>query len=419
MNKLSKLSENIVGNQIVKIAQEIDELKKQGDEIYNLTVGDFDPNIFPIPFLLKAYIKEGYDNNKTNYPTAEGILELREEISNLYKTYHELEYTSKEIIVASGGRPLIYNLFRTILDNNDNVIYPVPSWNNDHYTSINFCNHIPIETNSDTNFMLTAEHIKKITDTMDVSLICLCSPQNPTGTIYTKEQLTNIVNLVLEINKVKKENNLKPTYIMYDQIYGLLLNGFLKHYNPLHINPEIKEYLINIDGISKWLCGTGVRIGWATGPEYIIQKMKALSSHMGTLTPYPEQYGFAKYLKEFKTDLFDNIHYNNNKISKRLNKLYNIFKNLYLQNYPINALEPQGGIYLSVMIDIDGNGWDIYNYLLKNCKIALVPFEVFGSKENEKWFRLSVGTLKDEDIDKVKLKLETGLEKFKLKVSHS
>lgn len=132
MSKLSNLSETLIGSEIVKLGNEINARIKNGETIYNFTIGDFNPQIFPIPSELEIEIIEAYKQNYTNYPSAEGILPLRESISTFLNHYFQLSYLPNEIQVASGGRPLIYSIYRAIVDKGDKVIYPIPSWNNNH-----------------------------------------------------------------------------------------------------------------------------------------------------------------------------------------------------------------------------------------------------------------------------------------------
>src|SRR5678810_872047 len=121
--KLSNLSETLIGSEIVKLGGEIREKIRQGERIYNFTVGDFDPSIFPIPQKLEDAIVESYRKHFTNYPTAEGNLDLREAVASFMKETEGLDYGPNEILVAAGGRPLIYATFRAICDKGDKVIY--------------------------------------------------------------------------------------------------------------------------------------------------------------------------------------------------------------------------------------------------------------------------------------------------------
>src|SRR6187200_3609069 len=197
--KLSHLSETLIGSEIVKLGGEIREKMRQGEKIYNFTVGDFDPSIFPIPKELEDEIVIAYRNHFTNYPAAEGNLDLREAIVSFMKEWEKLDYSLSEILVASGGRPLIYATYRAICDKGDKVIYAVPSWNNNHYTHFVGGEHIVIEANAANNFMPVAADIRPYVK--EATLISLCSPQNPTGTTFKKEELGAICDLVIEENK--------------------------------------------------------------------------------------------------------------------------------------------------------------------------------------------------------------------------
>ena len=116
------------------------------------------------------------------------------------------------------------------------------------------------------------------------TLLALCSPLNPTGTTFTKEGLEQICDLVIAENASRGPEE-KPLYIMYDQIYWVLTYGNTKHYDPVSLRPELRNYTIYVDGLSKSFAATGVRVGWAFGPQVIIDKMKAILSHVGAWAP--------------------------------------------------------------------------------------------------------------------------------------
>src|SRR6187455_32839 len=189
--KLSHLSETLIGSEIVKLGGEIREKMRQGEKIYNFTVGDFDPSIFPIPKELEDEIVTAYRNHFTNYPAAEGNLDLREAIVSFMKEWEKLDYSLGEILVASGGRPLIYATYRAICDKGDKVIYAVATCNNNHYTHFVEGEHVVIEATAENNFMPTADDIRP--HIKEATLISLCSPQNPTGTTFSKKELEAIV----------------------------------------------------------------------------------------------------------------------------------------------------------------------------------------------------------------------------------
>ena len=125
--KVSLMAETLIGSEIIKIAAEVHEKIKKGEKIYNFTIGDFDPKIFPIPQELEKEIVAAYHDKQTNYPAAPGIIELRKAVSAFLKKYEELDYNSDEILISAGARPLIYAAYITLLDAGDTVLFPVPS----------------------------------------------------------------------------------------------------------------------------------------------------------------------------------------------------------------------------------------------------------------------------------------------------
>ena len=160
--KLSQLAETLIGSEIVKLGNAINERIRQGEKIYNFTIGDFNPSIFPIPQKLEEEIIDAYKNHYTNYPPADGIPELRDAVSTFIKDGEGINYSSSEILIASGGRPLILTLFRTIVDRGDKVIYAVPSWNNNHYVHMTEGVHCKIDTTPENNFMPLAATLHRI-----------------------------------------------------------------------------------------------------------------------------------------------------------------------------------------------------------------------------------------------------------------
>jgi aspartate aminotransferase len=414
--KLSHLSETLIGSEIVRLGNEINQRIKAGEKIYNYTIGDFNPQIFPIPQELENEITLAYKNHFTNYPIADGENELRSAVAQFIKDWEGLDFELNEILIGSGGRPLIYALYRAICDKGDKVIYPVPSWNNNHYVHFNEAQHITIQTTVENNFLPTAEdiqpHIKGAT------LLALCSPLNPTGTAFTKAELEKICDLVLAENATRGADE-KKLYLLYDQMYWTLTFGETVHVNPLTLRPALKPYTIFIDGISKSFAATGVRVGWALGPATVLAKMKAINSHVGAWAPMAEQKAVAKYLlqtENIKTYLY---HYKA-ELSERLTRIYNGFADLKKQGFTVDAITPMAAIYLTVQIDLVGKKTsegkelttqdDVTQYILDKAKIAIVPFYAFGAPRTSNWYRLSVGTCKKEDIDEMLGMLKAALE---------
>lgn len=416
---LSHLAGTLVGSEIVKLGNAISERIRNGEKIYNFTIGDFDPAIFPIPQKLEELIIESYRNRNTSYPAAEGVLDLRQAVGDFIRVREGIDYKPGEIQIASGGRPLIYTVFKAIVDKGDKVIYGVPSWNNNHYTHMTEAEHCVIECTPENDFMPTPDairaHIKGAT------LVCICTPQNPTGTTMPRESLEAICDIILEENRSRGDNE-KKVYLMFDQMYWTLTFGDIVHHNPVSLRPEMKQYTVFVDGISKVFAATGVRVGWALGPDFIIAKMKAILSHLGAWAPMAEQKAVAKYLQE-KEAIDGYLQHFKAEVAERLTAIHKGFTRLKQQGYPVDAVAPQAAIYLTIQLDLAGKTTaeglklatqqDVTSYILGEAKLAVVPFSAFGGGTGSPWYRLSVGTCKKEEIPDMFTLLEAALSRLK------
>lgn len=406
-------------SEIVRLGATIKEKMKQGEKIYNYTIGDFDSAIFPIPAELEHEIVEAYKNRYTNYPAAEGNLALREAVGEFIQKRQGLQYGTNEILVAAGGRPLIYSLYRALVDKGDKVIYPAPSWNNNHYVHFTEGEHVMLEALPENKFMLTAAQVAP--HVKGASLLSLCSPLNPTGTTFGKEELGKICDLVLEENERRGEGE-KKLYLMYDQIYWTLTFGDTHHEDPVSLRPAMKAYTIFIDGISKAFAATGVRVGWALGPADVLVKMRSINSHVGAWAPMAEQIAVGNYLKnESAIDTFF-THFKA-EIGERLQKIAAGFQQLKQEGFAVDAINPEAAIYLTIQINYAGkttadgsllaNQADVTSYILNEAKLAVVPFYAFGASPDSDWYRLSVGTCKKEEIAEMLSMLKSALQKLK------
>jgi aspartate aminotransferase len=406
-NTLSQLAETLIGSEIVRLGNEIKEKMRQGEKIYNYTIGDFDPAVFPIPQQLEDCIVEAYRGHNTSYPPAEGLLELRNAVADFIQKREGLQYGADEILIAAGGRPLIYALYRAIANKGDKIIYAVPSWNNNHYVHFTEGEHIMVEATLENNFMPAAADIQPLLK--GASLLALCSPLNPTGTVFKKEELEAICDMVIEENKSRGDNERK-LYLMYDQMYWTLTFGDTEHYNPVTLRPAMRDCTIFIDGISKVFAATGVRVGWAMGPAYVLNKMKAINSHVGAWAPMAEQKAVASYLPQQEAIDAYMVHFKA-EIEERLRRIYTGVQELKTAGHAVDAVAPQAAIYLTVQFNLTGkttaagklleNQGDVTAYLLDEAKLAVVPFYAFGAPRTSSWYRLSVGTCKKEEIDEM------------------
>ncbi|MEO6329051.1 MAG: aminotransferase class I/II-fold pyridoxal phosphate-dependent enzyme, partial [Ginsengibacter sp.] len=287
-----------------------------------------------------------------------------------------------------------------------------------HYVHFVEGEHKVIETTVENNFMPLAAAIKP--HIKGASLIALCSPLNPTGTVFKKEDLEAICDMVLEENEQRAAGE-KKLYVMYDQMYWALTFGDVVHYNPVSLRPAMKDYTIFIDGISKSFAATGVRVGWAMGPQHVLSKMKAINSHIGAWSPMAEQHATAKFLLQ-KSAIDKYLIHFKSEIELRLVKIYEGFKNLKASGFCVDAVNPQGSIYLTVQFDLTGkkteeeilleNQKDVTEYILNKANLAVVPFYAFGAPPDSNWYRLSVGTCKKEEINDMLDQLKGALEKL-------
>ncbi|MDB5142691.1 MAG: aminotransferase class I/II-fold pyridoxal phosphate-dependent enzyme [Mucilaginibacter sp.] len=417
--KVSVLAQNLHGSEIIKIAGEINELKRQGQNIANLTIGDFDANIYPIPKQLKDGIIDAYNANQTNYPPADGMLNLRESVSEFLKDRYNLDYNANQILISGGSRPLIYSIYLAVVDPGDKVVFPAPSWNNNHYCDLTSAEAVIIQTHPEHNFMPTADDIRP--HIKGAALLALCSPLNPTGTMFTKKDLEEICDLVIDENKSRAAGE-KPLYILYDQIYSQLTFGDHEHFNPVSLRPELKDYVIFVDGASKCFASTGVRVGWGFGATDIITNMKAIVGHMGAWSPKAEQVAMAKFLKQ-ENDVNSYLSDIKTKLRNSLNTLHEGFQQLKAEGFNVDSIEPMGAIYLTVKVDYAGKttpsgdvlktSTDINFYLIKEAKVALVPFSAFGTDDDVNWFRVSVGASTLDDIKALVPRIKEALSRLR------
>lgn len=404
------LSDNIrglVGSEILKIASRIREMVAEGRKVCNLTVGDFDAKQFPIPAAWMAEIHKAFDAGHTNYPPSDGVLELRRAITDYVAREWGPRYPVDSVLISSGARPILYSAYRAIVNPGDKVIYPVPSWNNNHYTWMTQAEGVVVPTRPEDGFMPTldelAPHLK------EARLLSLNSPLNPTGTVIGADQLRGIVEAIVDENRRRLAANRPALFLLHDQIYAALVFGKARHHMPVELVPESAPWVISLDGVSKCFAATGLRVGWVTAAPALVSRMKAMIGHVGAWAPRPEQVALAKFLSDadgvhaFQKDM-------NERVRQRLQALYDGFSKMEADGYPVRCIAPQGAIYLSLQLDMLGKSWkgrplrtneSIRQLLLDEAAVGVVPFQAFGLEDESGWFRLSVGAVSLEDIDQM------------------
>lgn len=412
------MAEGLVGSEIIKLAGEVRTRIAAGESVHNLTIGDFDPAVFPLPAGLRDAILDAYRQGHTNYPAANGMAELRAAVAAFLARRMGRTVDPEDLLVSGGARPLIYAAYRTLLDPGDRVVYPVPSWNNNHYTHLAGAVGVPVDTRPENAFLPTAEDLAPHLE--GATLLALCSPLNPTGTAFDAGALARIADLVMAEN-IRRGPEEKPLYLLYDQIYWNLTFGDTRHADPVALRPELAPYTVYVDGMSKVFAATGVRVGWGFGPTAVMARMRAILSHVGAWSPKAEQVAAARYLADTAAVDAD-IDGLRTAIASRLRGFHEGFLALREAGLPVDAIPPAGAMYLTVRIDPRGRRRpdgqrldtmaDVGRYLLDEAGVALVPFSAFGAPAETPWFRLSVGTVREGDVAAILGNLRAALERL-------
>ena len=230
--------------------------------------------------------------------------------------------------------------------------------------------------------------------------------------------LAEICDLVLEENERRKGEGRRPLYVMYDQMYWMITPG-PKHITPVNVRPAMKDYTIFVDGVSKAFAATGVRVGWSAGPPAVIAKMRGVVAHMGAWSPKAEQWATAEFLKQDAAVDAYLAHFKA-QVSERLDGFYKGMVALKGKGYSVDCIAPEGAIYLTAQFDLAGKktpqgttlqgARDVTQYLLDAAGLGVVPFYAFGASETSNWYRISVGTIRTEEIASLMDRLECALQ---------
>jgi aspartate aminotransferase len=417
---LSQLAGGLRLSGILKIANEVRALVASGRSVVNLTVGDFNPLYFPIPKPLLEEIRGALAAGATNYPPQPGLLALREAVRDYVERSSGVHYPLESILITSGGRPVIYAAFRILVSPGEKVVYSVPSWQNDSYSWLSGADEVVITADAANGFQPTLEEIAP--HLTNARMLCLCSPGNPTGTAMDPAVFKSILEAVVRENARRESTGKeKPLFLLYDQIYGAIRVRNKQHCYAAALVPEAARYVITMDGVSKAFAGTGLRVGWLIAAPAIVSKMGELLAHMGAWAPHAEQAGVAKWLRneegirQFRKEMDD-------KLQERLQAVYSGFAKMRDDGYPVDCINPEGAIYVSLQLKIKGRtidgkkletNEDIRSVLLEKTGVAIVQFQAFGLPEDSGWFRLSVGAVSMEQIAEMFPRIRAMLDEVK------
>ncbi|GMV43942.1 MAG: hypothetical protein AMXMBFR64_56580 [Myxococcales bacterium] len=401
---LSQKARGLAKSEILTIAYDIRDRVARGERITNLTVGDFSPREFPIPRRLIDGIVAALEGGHTNYPPSSGTVELRDALRVFYARRLGLDYPAESVLIGGGARPMIMAAYQALVEPGDVVVYGVPSWNNEHYAYLTDAEAIELRGDPAEGFMPDVDayrpHLRR------ARLLFFNTPLNPTGTMLQPDKLARICEAVIEENARRAAAGERALFIVFDQVYWMITFGG-EHASPPQIDPRMAPYTILIDAVSKSFAATGLRVGWAFGPAEVITRMGAFVSHMGAWAPRPEQIAFASLLRD---DAAVNAFHAAfvPALGARLRVLYDGLMALKAGGFPVDAIAPEGALYLSAKIDLIGRTTPegvtlgdieaVRTWLLGEAGMGVVPFRAFGyANDTEGWMRLSVGAVSIAD----------------------
>ena len=378
---ISKLDQKIKPSGTMAISNKSRELKSQGKPVIGFGAGEPD---FPSPdYVVDAAIKAAADPKNHKYSPAAGLESLRQIIAKTTKDYSGFEINSDNVIVSNGGKQSILTAFLSTLDPGDEVIIPAPYWTT-YPEAVKIAGGTPvfIETEKSNNFKVTVEQLEK-SKSKNTKMLVWCSPSNPTGVVYTKEEAEEIYEWIFK-------NDL---WILSDELYEHLVYEGETSPSPAIYDPELKNTII-VNGVSKSYSMTGWRVGWLIGNKSVIGLGKKIQSQATSNVSNVSQLAAeAALLNGLEVTNEMKIAFNRRRLfaTEKINSIPNL-----------NVVDSTGAFYLFVDVSHYCSGKNGLNtseefcdWLLENYFIAFVPGEVFGTPG---FMRLSYA-LSDEDLD--------------------
>ena len=379
--KLSKNLENIPPSATVTMTQLARELKNQGKDVVSLSAGEPD---FDTPDHIKEAAIDAINRGETKYTAVDGIDELKEAIIKKFKNDNNLNFLKENISVAPGGKTIIYNAMMATLNPGDEVIIAAPYWVS-YPDIVKLASGTPIiiKAKEENNFKISADDLEK-NITKKTKWIIINSPSNPTGEVYSKAELTSLVQVI------EKHPDL---YILSDDIYEYLLyRGSEKFSTIAEIDPEVAKRTITMNGVSKAYSMTGWRIGYCAGPKKIIDAMRKLQSQSTSNPSSISQWAAVEALngkKEFLKDWLLSFEERRDMVVDMINSANGL-----------KCLKPKGAFYVYPSCNgiigkktpdgrIIKNDKDFAMSLLESKSISVVHGEAFGLSP---YFRISYAT---------------------------
>ena len=365
--ELSKKAQRIQASVTLAITAKAKEMKENGIDVISFGAGE--PDFNTPQNIINAAIKAMEDGN-TKYTNVNGILPLREAICKKFKDDNNLVYNPSQIVVSTGAKQSLANAFLAILNPGDEVIVPNPYWVS-YPELIRLADGKPVfvESNETSSYKFTKENLEKVV-TEKTKAIILNTPNNPTGTIYNKEEL-------IEIAEFAKKYDL---IIISDEMYEKLLYDGEKHISIASVSDDAYERTIVINGLSKSYAMTGWRLGYCGATEKIAKLMTNIQSHMTSNVCSITQYAAIEALngpQDKVKEMIVEFERRRNYMSKTLEEMNNL-----------SIIKPQGAFYIMINIDkclgkeINGekinDSMDFSAKLLEHAKVAVIPGKAFG-----------------------------------------
>lgn len=263
--EISDIVKKMEPSATLAMAAKAKELKAKGETVYDLSLGEPD---FTTPKHICDAAVRAIAEGKTHYTVASGIMELKKAVVEEYKNRCGLDYLPTQCVISNGAKHALHNAFFCTLNPGDEVIIPAPFWVS-YAELVKLSGAIPVivSTDESNNFKMTPEQFRKAI-TPKTRMLLLCSPSNPTGNIYSGEELGALADIVLETNM----------FVLADEIYDRLVYGDNKFVSFPTLRPGLQDRTILVNGVSKTYAMTGWRIGWTLAPENIAKKMASLQS---------------------------------------------------------------------------------------------------------------------------------------------
>lgn len=380
VNQLSERINNLSVSQTLAMAAKARELKSQGIDIISLSLGEPD---FNTPDFIKEAAKQAIDDNFSAYPPVDGYEELKKAICNKFQRDNQLNYEPRNIVVSTGAKQSLYNIAQVMLNDGDEVILPAPFWVS-YAEIISLSGGIPVEvkTSVETNFKITPEQLRAAI-TPKTKMMWFSSPCNPSGSVYNKEELTALVEVLKEFPQI---------YVVSDEIYEHI-NYANSSFSIGAIDGMI-DRTITVNGVAKAFAMTGWRIGYIGAPEFIA---KACTKLQGQVTSGANSIAQRATIAALEANP-SKIQYMVDAFHKRRDLVMDLIKDI--PGWKVNV--PEGAFYAFPDVSeyfgktIKGktiqNATDFSLFLLEFANVATVTGDAFGSPE---CIRLSYATSED------------------------